>query len=259
MQGRYIPTVRDRVAIEQMMQDTPLLTPKEPPVIEQVSELDDRLLRAYLTHRAIPFDLGRAYLKQVAYRVGRRGYRALGFKNDLGGYELRNADFKGTIGVKALTHLPPTSRRVAAASPDRSHVVVFEGFFDFLSALAHYGRDSHESDVIVLNGVGQTPHAIERIAKLQMREVTAGTARPLTLHAYLDNDTAGKRALESFSVASEAGTRFAVLDHSNLYAPHDDVNAFLQAKAGQGIERRDTERRRAELERLQREGDDLER
>jgi hypothetical protein len=62
-------------------------------------------LEAYVVSRGIPLDLARLHLKEVAYRVGEHGYRALGFPNDSGGFEVRNANFKGSLGTKDIRFL----------------------------------------------------------------------------------------------------------------------------------------------------------
>jgi hypothetical protein len=121
VRGQRSITLQKQIASSKVLTEMPMLTPKEAPVIETVADIEDKLLEAYLTSRAIPIDLARTYLKQITYRVGGRGYRALGFKNELGGYELRNATFKGTIGAKALTHLRPSKH----AQPSLN-VAVFE-------------------------------------------------------------------------------------------------------------------------------------
>jgi hypothetical protein len=79
--------------------------PKATPEIESVSAISDRALEAYVVSRGIPLDLARLHLKEVAYRVGEHGYRALGFPNDSGGFEVRNANFKGSLGTKDIRFL----------------------------------------------------------------------------------------------------------------------------------------------------------
>ena len=64
---------------------------------------DSRLVAYVMRERAIPIDLARLYLRELEYRVGERTYTALSFKNRAGGYELRNAVFKGTLGQKDLS------------------------------------------------------------------------------------------------------------------------------------------------------------
>ncbi len=99
-----------------------LAKPKVAPVIESVAEISDRVLESYVESRGISLDLARLYLKEVAYRVDEHRFRALGFANDAGGFEVRNAAFKGSIGTKDISFLPKVGSQQAA---------VFEGFFIF--------------------------------------------------------------------------------------------------------------------------------
>lgn len=59
------------------------------------------------------------------YRIGGKPYFALAFKNDSGGYELRNPRFKGSTS-KDITH-------IRQKGEPRDTCFVFEGFMDFLS------------------------------------------------------------------------------------------------------------------------------
>lgn len=45
---------------------------KEKPIIESVGSITDKMLENYLAGRAIPLDLARLYLKEIAYRIGGR-------------------------------------------------------------------------------------------------------------------------------------------------------------------------------------------
>ncbi|MHB9118319.1 MAG: toprim domain-containing protein [Burkholderiales bacterium] len=124
---------------------------------------------------------------------------------------MRNAGFKGTLGKKDISYLPELARQDAA---------VFEGAFDFLSALAYYGKDRPAANVLVLNSVGMVERAMGRLNK-------AGIQR---LHAYLDHDEAGEAV-----VARLRGSElWKVRDASGFYQGFKDVSYFLQYCAGYG-------------------------
>ena len=180
--------------------------PRVPPVIESVGMIEDRTLEAYVRSRAIPLDLARLYLKQIAYRVDGNPYRALAFENASGGFEVRNAGFKGTIGEKDLTYLSLAGSQQAA---------VFEGFFDFLSVLTHYQREQANANVLVLNSLS----LLERGRRhLQVSEIQK-------LYAYLDHDDGGKAGLVTLG-----NQTWEVVNASGLYAGHKDANEFLVAQ-----------------------------
>lgn len=178
--------------------------PRSSPVIESVGVISDASLEAYVRSRAIPLDLARLYLKEIAYRVDDYPYRALAFENDSGGFEVRNAGFQGTIGEKDLSYLPRRGSNQAA---------VFEGFFDFLSVLTHYGREQANANVLVLNSVSLVERAKRR---LQVEETQK-------LYAYLDQDDAGRAGLATLGNHDA----WAMVDASTLYTGHKDANEFL--------------------------------
>ena len=81
-------------------------TEPEKPRIEIVSvgELKHPALVEYLTGRGID-PAARKYCNEVRYRIGDREYFAIGFRNDAGGWELRNRSFKGSSTPKNITTL----------------------------------------------------------------------------------------------------------------------------------------------------------
>ena len=133
-------------------------------------------------------------------------YRALAFANDAGGFEVRNAGFQGTIG-KDLSYLPLRGSR---------HAAVFEGFFDFLSVLAHYGRERANANVLVLNSLSMLERARRR---LQVEEIGK-------LYSYLDRDDAGRDGLSILETEAACD----VVDTSVLYDGYKDANEFLVAE-----------------------------
>lgn len=176
---------------------------KSQPVIERVQTIEDQVLEAYVRERGIPLDLARLYLQEVSYRVGDHRFRALGFANDAGGFEVRSPTFKGTLGTKDIRFLPLQGSPRAA---------VFEGFFDFLSVLTHYRKDRAEANVLVLNSMAMLPRGMERLQAAQVNK----------LYAYLDHDAAGEKGQATL----QASPGWQVLDASGLYAGYKDANAF---------------------------------
>lgn len=172
---------------------------------------DGRLLR-YLQERAIPPALARDYLQEIRYTYHEKRYFALAFPNDHGSFEMRNPYYQGVYGKKAIS----TVRGTITGVPS---VAVFEGVFDFLSALV-LEKVEPEGAVIVMNSVamkGQTLAALRRM-------------KTPTVRLFLDNDRAGQTlALEMREELSEVD----VVDCSGFYAGHKDVNAFLQAERQQ--------------------------
>ncbi len=89
-------------------------------------------LKAYLHERGIPFSIAGQYCREVDFTLKGRGFTALGFKNDGGGYEIRNRNFKASSAPKG----PTLIRNSWDDRPENEKsVAVFEGFFSFLSYL----------------------------------------------------------------------------------------------------------------------------
>ena len=180
---------------------------RAPPVIDSVGVIASRALEDYVASRAIPLDLARLYLKEVAYRVEGNAYKALAFPNNAGGFEVRNPGFKGTLGTKDVSYLVKEGSQQAA---------VFEGVFDFLSVLAHYKREEANANVLVLNSLALLERGTTRLQDAGIRKV----------HAYLDQDEAGFAGLAHLQAVGDLGT-WEVADASSLYRGYKDANAFL--------------------------------
>jgi len=128
------------------------------------------LLR-YLEQRHIPIEIAEKYCQEVRYELNDKTYYGIGFKNDSGGFEIRNPYFKGSSSPKDITTFKNGS----------NEAIVFEGFTDFLSFKAlHKNLPENSLDFVVLNSVS----FFER-ARLFMEQHQA-------IRLYLDRDTAGQ-------------------------------------------------------------------
>ncbi|WP_207423767.1 toprim domain-containing protein [Desertivirga brevis] len=162
-------------------------------------------ITAYLKSRGV-WDVAGERLKEVYYHVlddnnQRKNFYAAGWKNDLGGWEVRNKYFKGCLGKKALSFIPG----------DKNKLLVFEGFLDYLSWLFEH-RKSQES-VIVLNSLVLLPQAIARAS--HFAEVSI----------FFDFDRKGREATKSF-VEQVPGSS----DLSGHYQGHNDYNEKLMSE-----------------------------
>ena len=168
----------------------------------EVLPLGHYALRQYLAERAIPFEVAARYCKEVHYDLRSKRYFAIGFPNDKGGYEVRNKFFKGCVAPKGTTFIKTGNE------PGRE-CNVFEGFFDFLSAVA-LGR-AEGMDNLVLNSI------------IYLRKSTDLLSQYRHVHAYLDNDDAGKKAVQTLK--DSLGEK--VVDHTADYNGCKDFNEFL--------------------------------
>lgn len=88
----------------------------------------------YVSSRNISFHVAKQYLEEVFFVLQGKSFTALGFKNNSGGYELRNEYFKGSSAPKDVTLIGKKA----------DHLVVFEGCFSFLSYLSLNGKNMME-------------------------------------------------------------------------------------------------------------------
>ena len=159
-------------------------------------------LQEYLTkERCIDLEKATPFLKCISYEVRGRRYEAIGFANSSGGYELRdNNTFKGTIAPKNITPI----------FEDKTQpVCLFEGFMDFLSFLSMKGEVTNQC--LVMNSVSNVARSIHY---LNERNITS-------VRAFLDNDDAGRKAVQEFVNAG-----FKVEDMSVHYRNNKDLNEY---------------------------------
>ncbi|MBK7652148.1 MAG: toprim domain-containing protein [Flammeovirgaceae bacterium] len=144
------------------------------------------------------------------FRIVERTYKAIGFPNRTGGFELRNQWFKGSSTPKDIS--------LITSENNSSKLSVFEGFIDFLSALTirnpKFLETTKDSSFLVLNSVAFIGREIPLLRSFP--EVSL----------FLDNDNAGKEAKTRLHAQ---GIPFK--DASTWYSKHKDVNEFLLADA----------------------------
>jgi len=178
---------------------------QEPAIkIEKVLPIVTPALIVYLKERSINIDIAKHYCSEVHYSVGDKSYFAVGFRNDAGGFELRNKYFKGSSAPKNITTINNNS----------DVVMIFEGFIDFLSYLSLKQNVSPIIDSAILNSLANLPKAIPFLQTHQ------------TIHAFLDNDKAGKRAVQCLNPLCKE-----VIDQSVFYRNHKDLNDYWKEKS----------------------------
>jgi hypothetical protein len=178
-----------------------------------VNHLQNKVLIQYLTGRKINVPVATKFIEEVqysAYPGQTKPYFAIGFKNDKGGYELRNgfktknfpSGFKGACSPKAITTIP---------RQNRSAVNVFEGFMDLLSALTYFKTDRPKCDIVVLNGVGLVKDFIQIMGAYSK------------VNLFLDNDLAGKKTAAMIQTERQN----AINRSEIIYGNFKDFNEFL--------------------------------
>jgi len=163
--------------------------------------LNSHALLRYLEQRCIPVVIAEKYCREIQYGLNGKTYYGIGFKNDSGGFEIRNPYFKGSSSPKDITTFKNGS----------DEAVVFEGFTDFLSFKAlHKNLPENSQDFVVLNSVSFFERARPFMEQHQ------------AIRLYLDRDTTGQNCSQrALSMSNK------YIDESKLYKNHKDLNDWM--------------------------------
>ena len=174
----------------------------------QILEIKDlgsnRVIQSYLENRGI-WTAARGILKEVYYYVedaqkNRKQFFAAGWQNELGAWEVRNVNFKGCIGHKAISFIP--------ANPN--NLCVFEGFINYLSWRTQ--EPFCDDSILVLNSLSLIASAISKARSFA------------NIATYFDNDPSGQAATTAFKTALPQS-----VDHSWVYEGYNDYNDLVTA------------------------------
>lgn len=158
----------------------------------------------YLKQRGIPYSLGKKYLHEVVTRVEDKEYFSVGFRNDANGYAIRNRYHKGNTGPQDITTFD---------LGNRSTVAVFEGFFDFLSALVWFRLEEPRISTVVLNSTSNRKKAVEFLCQFER------------VNCFLDRDKAGTQCFDKLRRIDELN----VVDYSGIYEGYKDFNNMVSS------------------------------
>ena len=175
-------------------------------LIEISDTLPPHLLKYLEEDRCINLEKAMPFLRCISYEVRELHYQAIGFANLSGGYELRDdKTFKGTIAPKDITPI----------FTDRAEpVCIFEGFMDFLSFLSM--KEEITNHCLVMNSVSNVARTIRYLNDRHLTHI----------RAFLDNDEAGRRAVQDFIKAG-----FHVEDMNIHYKDFKDLNEYHVSRA----------------------------
>lgn len=169
--------------------------------IDQVVSLQSRLLSEYLSNRGIELRFARQHISEIHYSIREKKYYAIGFKNDKGGWELRNKHWKGSSSPKYFRTI----------QGKESGLNVFEGFIDYLSALTYFKSPFLKNTTIVLNSVSFVKSLIPLLDSYTQ------------VNLFLDNDTAGENTMKAI-ISTHSNTRNYAKE---FYPDHKDFNEML--------------------------------
>jgi hypothetical protein len=169
--------------------------------ITSAKTLSSAFLFHYIRQRKIPVAIALKFYKEIHFIMHDKQYYAIGFKNDSGGYELRNSFFKASTAPKDITTIKNGS----------AIVEVFEGFFDFLSfVFVQQNQVGNKSDYLILNSVSFFKKARHFMEQHE------------TINLYLDNDA----TRQNYSrYALSLNKRYH--NKNSLYKSYKDLNEWL--------------------------------
>ena len=141
------------------------------------------------------------FLHEIHYRMKDKNYFGIGFKNDSGGYEIRNKYSKICLVKKDISTIKNGAESLR----------VFEGVFDFLSFKnVEKFLQKEPSDYLILNSVSMISKIKNSIENYENIEL------------YFDNDEAGNRGIEMIKNENKN-----VEDCRVLYSDFKDLNDWM--------------------------------
>lgn len=178
---------------------------KEPKIeINNVQPITNLSLIQYIEQRGISIELGKTYLKEIHFSNKGKNYFAVGFQNCSNGYELRNG-----LGFKGKS-----ANGITVFDKGTNHINLFEGFFDFLSALQYYHAKSFKNTTIILN--------TNNNLKIFLSMLTNNNI----INSFLDNDKSGQSTVNQI-----VNKGFTVYNQSEkIYPKSKDFNDYLLGK-----------------------------
>ena len=170
-------------------------------LISKECELSHNSLLKYIESRRINIGIAKRFCRQIFYTIGAKRYFGIGFSNDDNGFEIRSKHFKGGSSPKTITSI----------MNGHNQLIIFEGFFDFLSYLTLKPKNELKYDFIILNSTSNhrkiSPQIFEKYE---------------LVYLMLDNDSAGNKTV---NILTEKCNN--VCDFSSKYKDFNDLNDFL--------------------------------
>ena len=169
--------------------------------ILEIKEIEHPALVQYLKSR-------KAYeqkhlVKEIHYELNGKKYFGIGFLNNSGGFEIRNAYSKICLGKKDIT-------LIETEQNPNNEIVIFEGFFDFLTFKNLEKPNVSASDFLILNSTAMLFKVEEKLKEYDK------------ISLFLDNDKNGN------SVKAKIQNQYKnVEDCSLIYRDCKDLNEWF--------------------------------
>mgnify|MGYP000048719100 CR=1 FL=1 len=172
--------------------------------ILNVCEIQHPALIQYLKFRKVYEQ--KELVNEVEYELNGKKYFGIGFFNNSGGVEIRNKYSKICLGKKDVT-LIKNELNIS------NEIVIFEGFFDYLTYKNLEKKENSNSDYLILNSTAMFFKVEETLKKYNK------------ISLFLDNDANGK------FVKSKIYNQYKnVEDCSLIYQEFKDLNEWFCSK-----------------------------
>lgn len=168
--------------------------------ITKISEVFHPALMQYLKSRRV--EEQKHLVKEIHYQIKGKLYFGIGFKNNSGGFEIRNSFSKICLGKKDITLVKDKNSKT-------KEICVFEGFFDYLT-YRNIHKEDKNSDFLILNSTAMLFKAREILHEYHK------------ICLFLDNDSNGISTKESI-----VKTYKNVEDCSLLYKDFKDLSEWF--------------------------------
>ena len=172
--------------------------------ILNVREIQHPALVQYLKSRKVYEQ--KELVKEIEYELNGKKYFGVGFFNNSGGVEIRNKYSKICLGKKDVTLLKNELNSF-------NEILIFEGFFDYLTFKNLEKNENSNSDYIILNSTSMLFKVEETLKKYDK------------ISLFLDNDKNGNATKKAILKKYEN-----VEDCSLIYQKFKDLNEWFCEK-----------------------------
>ncbi len=182
---------------------------KEEFKLQHIQNLQNKALINYLSKRCIPYQIALKVpqLKEAYWKYNDKNFFALAWINDEGGCELRN-------GIKSINY--PSGykggtkpKTITTIQGYKNELNIFEGFFDYLSALVYFKYKSLNTSIIL--------NSVSNINKVDFNKYAK-------INMFLDNDNTGKTTSEEITNKHKNTVNRSI----QIFPDHKDFNEFLK-------------------------------
>ena len=203
---KYLSTLN--FSVQNEIQNKKIKQQKEYKILN-VREIQHPALVQYLKSRKVYEQ--KELVKEIEYELNDKKYFGVGFFNNSGGVEIRNKYSKICLGKKDVTLLKNELNSF-------NEILIFEGFFDYLTFKNLEKNENSNSDYIILNSTSMLFKVEETLKKYDK------------ISLFLDNDKNGnatkKAILKKYENVEDCSLIYQKFKDLNEWFCNDDCKSF---------------------------------